>query len=290
MVIWLVYVYLLLASYLIFRIELRRYIVPACLSAAVLCLALVFTSLLSESPRLSVTALDVGQGQCIVVTSGAYTEVIDCGSDSGRDAGDILTKYLQSRGRTTIDLLVLTHFHTDHAVGVREVLSRNRVLTLAAPDPSVGGNLSEEIIMLARQRGIQVITVTQDLRAVLGDETVNLYAPLGAAGENERGLSVLCSQEGFDVLVTGDMGVGNERLLVSEKRLPDVELLIAGHHGSKNATSDELLSAVTPEATVISVGFNTYGHPAPETLLKLAQAGIIVYRTDVDGTVSITAP
>jgi competence protein ComEC len=70
--------------------------------------------------------------------------------------------------------------------------------------------------------------------------------------------------------------------------LPDIELLVAGHHGSKNSTSDELLNTVKPETAIISVGYNSYGHPATETLERLALTGIMVYRTDVDGNVTIT--
>ena len=290
-VIWLVYVYLLLAAYLAFRFELRRYVLPACASAAALCLILLLTATVSDRQRLSVTALDVGQGQCIVVTSGGFTQVVDCGSKSGKNAGSILTKYLQSHGRTTIDLLVLTHYHEDHTSGVLELLACNRVLTLAVPDPSLdGGAIPDGIIAEARSQGISVVFVTSDLHADAGSVSICLYAPLGKESENERGLTVLCSENGFDALITGDMSDDIEALLVSEKSLPDIEVLIAGHHGSKYASSDALLRAVTPEAALISVGFNTYGHPAPETLDRLAYYGIAAYRTDILGDITLLAP
>jgi competence protein ComEC len=290
-VIWLVYAYLMLAAYLAFRVELRRYVLPACASAIALCLILLLTSSLSDRQNLSVTALDVGQGQCVVITTGRFTEVVDCGSKSGKDAGDILTKYLQGHGRTTIDLLVLTHYHEDHANGVAEVLARNRVSMLAVPVPSLDdGPLSQEILEYAESNGITIYYIAQDVRAAFGGLSVCLYAPLGTETENERGLTILCSDNGFDALITGDMSDDIEQLLVSEKSLPDIEVLIAGHHGSKYASSDALLRAVTPEAAVISVGFNTYGHPAPETLRRLAQYGITAYRTDLDGDVTIHAP
>ena len=80
-----------------------------------------------------------------------------------------------------------------------------------------------------------------------------------------------------------------EKRLIKYGALPDLELLVAGHHGSKYATSEELLLATRPELAVISVGYNTYGHPAPETLERLAAAGCAIYRTDWSGTVTITA-
>ncbi|SHH53699.1 competence protein ComEC [Sporobacter termitidis DSM 10068] len=288
---WLVTAYLMLVVFVMLRARARQLLLPACLSLATLCLVLILTASFSDRRGLSVTALDVGQGQCIVVTSGSYTEVVDCGSTSGKDAGDILTKYLQSHGRTTIDLLVLTHYHEDHAGGVQEVLERNKVAALAVPDPSIDtGALPGEILELAADKGVRILTVTQDTRVNCGGETVTLYAPIGGSDENERGLAILCSEGGFDALITGDMSAGIERRLVAAERLPDIEVLIAGHHGSKTSTSDTLLSAVTPEVALISVGYNSYGHPAPETLQKLALAGIATYRTDRDGTVTVNAP
>ena len=290
-VLWLVYVYLMLAAFLAFRLELRRYVLPACASVVALCLVLILTESLSDRQRLSVTALDVGQGQCVVITAGRYTQVVDCGSKSGKDAGDLLTKYLQGHGRTKVDLLVLTHFHEDHAGGVAEFLARNSVSVLAVPDPAPdSGSLAREILDCAAARGVTICYITQDMRVSIGSLSVCLYAPLGRETENERGLTVLCSAGGFDTLITGDMSDDVERLLISEKSLPDTEVLIAGHHGSKYASSDALLRAATPEAAVISVGYNTYGHPAPETLLRFAQAGIAVYRTDISGDITIRAP
>ena len=90
-------------------------------------------------------------------------------------------------------------------------------------------------------------------------------------------------------LITGDMNDTVEKRLIKYGSLPDLELLVAGHHGSKYATSEELLLATKPELAVISVGYNTYGHPAPETLERLAAAGCAIYRTDWSGTVTVTA-
>ena len=79
-----------------------------------------------------------------------------------------------------------------------------------------------------------------------------------------------------------------EGRLVKYGRLPEVDVLVVGHHGSRYAASEELLSAVRPETAVISCGYNTYGHPAPETLLRLSEAGCDIYRTDLQGTVTIS--
>ena len=91
----------------------------------------------------------------------------------------------------------------------------------------------------------------------------------------------------FDFLVTGDMNQSLERALVRMEELPDVEVLVVGHHGSRYAASNKLLDAVTTEVAIISVGRNSYGHPSFETMGRLWQRGIDVYRTDELGTVRI---
>lgn len=100
---------------------------------------------------------------------------------------------------------------------------------------------------------------------------------------------VLCSMGEYDVLITGDADSAVEAMLIKYFDLPDIELLMVGHHGARSSASWELLTAVKPETAVISVGHNSYGHPAPETLDRLDSAGVRVYRTDRHGTVTITA-
>ena len=92
--------------------------------------------------------------------------------------------------------------------------------------------------------------------------------------------------EECDILITGDRGFSGEKDLLELAKLPELDILVAGHHGSKNATSLELLHATKPEAVVISVGAdNSYGHPADELLRRLRQFGCAIWRTDMDKTI-----
>ena len=97
----------------------------------------------------------------------------------------------------------------------------------------------------------------------------------------------LCTNGDFDALITGDADAFVEKMLVKYYDVPDLELLVAGHHGSSGSTSEELLDALRPELVLISCGYNSYGHPAPETLERLARREVLTYRTDTMGTVSI---
>ena len=150
-------------------------------------------------------------------------------------------------------------------------------------------SLTASVVALAEEKGIETLFLAEDADVTFGESALRIYAPLGSGGANEEGLSVLCTAGDFDGLITGDMNDTVEKRLVKYGSLPDLELLVAGHHGSKYATSEELLLATRPELAVISVGYNTYGHPAPETLERLAAAGCAIYRTDWSGTVTITA-
>jgi competence protein ComEC len=288
-VVWLVFVYLALITVRLRRVRLRGLVIPCCAGVFLLCVSLVLTSVFGYRQTLTMTVLDVGQGQCVVIEDGAFTAVVDCGS-LGSDAGSVLTGYLQSAGRLRIDLLVLTHYHEDHAGDIPAILERLPVRSVALPDPSIdGGPLTETILSLADRKGIELIVVEEALSVTAAGLGIRLYEPLGSAGENERGLAVLCQSGSYEALITGDMSAAGERRLIETFDLPDIELLVAGHHGSKHSTADELLAALRPEIAVISVGYNSYGHPSEETLRRLAANGSTVYRTDINGSITIKA-
>ena len=101
-------------------------------------------------------------------------------------------------------------------------------------------------------------------------------------------LCVLFDTEKCDILVTGDRGEFGERMLLRRQTLPEVDVLVAGHHGSQDATCEELLAAIRPKIVCISAGAdNPYGQPAPEVLERLDRFGCRVFRTDTQGTITI---
>ncbi len=282
---WLVLVYLLLLSVLLKWWQ--QPLLPVCAGAVTLGIALALTRASVLSYPLSVTMLDVGQGQCILLCSGGRTALVDCGGSEG-NAGDTAADYLQSLGISRLDLLILTHCHSDHANGVPELLTRLEVSELILPDLDEDGpSYRPEILEQARRRGTEVALLSDDKVLALGETLLTLYAPLGDGGTNEEGLFVLASRRDFDLLVTGDAAADVEALLVEHAALPDIEVLVAGHHGSQSSTSDVLLDAVTPEICLISVGYNNYGHPTEEVLARLTQRGIDIYRTDRMGDLAL---
>ena len=115
---------------------------------------------------------------------------------------------------------------------------------------------------------------------------IRIFASSGGDNSNENSLCILFDTEKCDILVTGDRSEFGEWLLMTSNELPKVDILIAGHHGSKHSTSQELLETVQPEIVMISAGKdNRYGHPAPELIKRLEDFGCTVYRTDENGTI-----
>lgn len=284
---WAVMAYLVVLLWVLFRKQVRPAL-PLSALALTFCLALLAHALPVYTSALSIAALDVGQGASTLLFSGDSTVLVDCGGSGAEDPGDVAADYLQSLGRSRLDLLVLTHYHTDHAGGVPQLLSRVEVGQILMPDVEPDAPLRREITGLAAEQGIAVTLLSEDAAVDFGGATLTLFAPLGDGGANEEGLSLVCTSGEFDALITGDMNNLVEEILVKEKSLPDIELLLVGHHGSRKSTSEELLLATTPEKAIISCGYNTYGHPNGETLERLSAAGCEIYRTDRMGTVTVT--
>lgn len=287
---WLLFTYaVFIAAIVMRRRRGLRLAVPVLCSAAVLAAVLISSSLRTADER-SVTVLDVGQGQSIALLSGESAVVVDCGGmGSWDDAGDVASEYLLGRGRYGIDALVLTHLHSDHADGAARLMTRVKVGTLYMPEGTddSDGELAG-ILEAAARRGTEVVEISEDTAVSLPGLELSLTAPQDTGDENERGLVVRASIGEYDTVITGDVGAPTERLLAEEGKLPPSELLIAGHHGSRSSNSFELVSAVRPETVVVSVGYNSYGHPTDEALVRLAVTGADIYRTDVNGDVTVT--
>lgn len=286
--IWLAAVYVLLLVLVLSRRRWRQAAITLPCLAALLALAVGLNVWTVRRADLTVTALDVGQGASALLLSGGEAVLVDCGGSASSSAGDIAADRLAAMGRTRLDALVLTHLDSDHFNGVPQLFYRLEVERVFAPDTAANRDRLKQLSALARAEGAELVLVNCALELPFGASSVTLYPPLGGGTSNEEGLFVLCSHGEFDVLITGDADSFVERMLVKYYPIPDLELLLAGHHGSAGSTCQELLDALRPELAVISVGYNSYGHPAPETLDRLAAAGAAVYRTDLSGPVTVT--
>jgi len=251
---WIVFAYVVfVVFYVLKRKEGFRPALPLCLSASIL-LVVLFLSTLQPS---RVTAIDVGRGQSIALLTETGVVVVDCGSLSGEDAGICTADYLFSRNRRRVDLLVLTHLHADHANGAAALMELVDVKLVVMPmDDEDSDGILANILDAAQKTGTQVAFLESDAGYTLGSLGLELIAPIGSQSINERGIIVLGGIGEFDFLITGDVDAITERRLLLRRELPQIELLVAGHHGSRYSTSEELLLETKPMVSFISVGKN----------------------------------
>lgn len=281
--------YALLLIAVLWRGERRRWWIFALCGGVMLGASVLLTRLTFRTGDLTVAVLDVGQGQSVVLASAGETALIDCGGSGADDPGDVAADYLLSRGETRLDKLILTHYHDDHVNGLAALFDRLDIGTVILPRMEEDADCQLWVLGLAEEEGAEVVWIDEDRTAPLGGAALNIFAPLGSGDANEKGLSVLASAGDFDALITGDMGTTVEERLVKYHRLPRCEVLVAGHHGSAGSNGETLLEAIRPQTALISVGENTYGHPHPDTLDRLTAAGADIYRTDLSGTLTVTA-
>ncbi|MGN1308013.1 MAG: DNA internalization-related competence protein ComEC/Rec2 [Faecousia sp.] len=281
---WLVLVYVLLGVYFL---PLKGKKHPAVLLSCML-VTLVGACCFSawEPGETAVTVYDVGQGQSVLLRSGDFTALVDCGGDSGDADGETVARSLLMSGRRRVDVLVLTHYDTDHICGALQLMARIEIGELLLPAVEDDTDNCERLIQEAISAGISYRFIAQDTTLTFDGGTLNLFAPTDGSAKNASLAALLSAQE-YDILVTGDMESAQERELLQTHTLPDLEVLVAGHHGAKTSTSEALLLATAPDIVLISVGKNRYGHPTPEVLARIAAIGAAVYRTDRNGDITI---
>lgn len=268
----------------------RKYLLASALSVLTLTAAIWVNRQDYQYGVLTALTLDVGQGESVILTSGGETALVDCGSsNSYKDPGGLAADTLHSMGVRELSAVVVTHYHADHTNGLYEVLRRIPVQTIYLPDIEDEYGVRERLVSLAEEKGAQVTYVTKETADTLGDTVLTIYPPVQSGGDlNELGLTALASAGDFDLLITGDMSGSTEKKLVETYALPDIEVLVVSHHGSRYSSNIRFLKAVMPEAAVISVGDNNYGHPSEETLQRLLAVGADIWRTDQQGTIRIT--
>ena len=280
-VLWLVLCYGLLAVFLIFKKRKPKLLVACC--AFGLCVAMCCSWAEPVMDDCRMTVLDVGQGQCILLQARGKNYLIDCGGDSDTGSADLAAETLLSQGISRLDGIIVTHFDRDHAGGVEYLLSRMDVDAVFLPETTNDNPIADAIL---RRSGKAAVFVQEDLELFWEDTSITVFAPILSGSDNESGLCVLFRGKNCDILITGDLSGFGESLLLREKQIPQLTAIVAGHHGSKHSTTDELLDATNPKYAFISVGDgNQYDHPSNQVIDRLVRHGCSIYRTDHSGTI-----
>lgn len=286
---WLVLVYVMTAAlYLLPSRRRRRSVALAAVLWAVTLWISLWAGRRPFQHDLDAAVVDVGQGQCVLLKSGQAAALVDCGSaNSWYDPGTQASDLLAVLGCHRLEQVVLTHLDTDHTSGLDRLWARTRIETLILPEAAKGSEAASALQATARSYGTQVTFLQQETVLPLGRARLRILPAIGGSTSNQQGLAVLASVGTEDLLITGDLNQSGEKRLLSAYDLPEIEVFTAGHHGAKDASSQELLAALRPKTAVISVGANSYGHPAEQTMQRLARSGCAIYRTDRHGTVYI---
>jgi len=279
-VVWLVMCYLLLSVFLIGK---RKH--PWLLTGCVLCglvLAVACSWLEPVDENYQVTVFDVGQGQSILIECDNKKYLVDCGGDSAKTAADTVSQRLLSRGILRLDGIFVTHYDEDHAGGVPLLLTSIPADVLYLPDIADNGTVRPEL----EQTHGNIHWINSYSVLELEKMKFTMVPGEHETSDNERSMCILFQTENCDILITGDRSTVGEKALLRDIRLPELELLVVGHHGSSTATGLELLAATKPKAAVISVSAdNSYGHPSEDVLYRLRLFGTSIWRTDLDGMV-----
>jgi beta-lactamase superfamily II metal-dependent hydrolase len=246
-----------------------------------------------EAARLRVDFIDVGQGDAALITSPTGKTVLVDGGPHESSAA--LVAFVRDRARGPLDLIVLSHRHEDHFGGLRAVVETvGTRLFMDAPTPHAGRE-RERLMAALERRNVPVRNATRgreiDLGGgarltLLGPPEPEITSTRDEVNANSVVLRLDYGRSSF--LFTGDAETSTERWLLDGSADVHAQVLKVAHHGSAHSSTARFLRAVRPEAAVISVGANNdYHHPAPATLRRLESAGARVYRTDLDGSVTV---
>ncbi|MDN7013505.1 MBL fold metallo-hydrolase [Methanoculleus sp. FWC-SCC3] len=274
-----------------------RYLICITLCAcAVACLVTAGCSNPSGQPEIGsdlsgdlvVHFIDVGQGDSILVEFRDKTMLIDAGERGMRER---VIGYLEESDVEKLDVVVATHAHSDHIGGLSGVISAypaGQFVDAAQPHPTA---TYENLLALVEDLGIpytaaergQTIALDPDLEILILNPGAE---PLGDINEDSVVLMVTYGEISY--LFTGDAGNPAEESMAEAGLDLDADVLKVGHHASREASSAEFLTAVSPAISIIPVGEgNSYGHPHEEAVERLEATGSRIYRTDLDGTVIV---
>lgn len=246
--------------------------------AGVLC----WSSTVAQTPdRVEIMFLDVGQGDAaVVITPEGRVALIDAGPD-GRTL-----EMLQSREITGIDVVIASHGHADHIGGMQEVIQSLPIrYYMDNGIPSTTATY-RELMQVLQSSNIRYLEPTAR-NINLGSVNLTIMPPPGEGEQNLNSIGVLVEYGDFKALFTGDSGIEELQHFLS-RGVPDVTLLKAPHHGSRDGLTPAWLSAIQPEVVVVSCGRdNPYGHPHLWAIRYYEAVADEVYRTDLDGEVKI---
>lgn len=232
--------------------------------------------------------IDVGQGLSVLIESDGHFLLFDGGD---RKTSSLVVSYLKEQGVETLDYVIASHYDADHLNGVVGALNAFQVSQVLAPDYETDTKVFQSFQSAIEKNRIPLSHPAPGDSFTLGNASFTVLAPQDKSYQNANDYSVAIRLTAGDVsfLITGDAEVESEAEMVKSGLPLESTVYVAGHHGSASSSSWDFLQKAVPEYVVISCGAgNSYGHPHAETMEKLQSMEIPVFRTDKQGTVTVS--
>lgn len=244
-----------------------------------------------KSGNFRLIFFDVGQGDSsLIVTPGGQTILIDGGPDKKvlRGLGSVLPFW-----RRTIDLLVITHAHDDHIIGLIEVSRRYQIRSILYNNLDFDTPALSSLLKITQNNKIKMIKAQTGMSFNFDNNCIlSVLASNQEIQKNENDYSIVTKFNclGKNVLSSGDAGIAIENNLLNQGLDLKTDIFKISHHGSASANSLQFLEAIKPQVVVISVGENNkFGHPTPLILDRLNSLSVDIYRTDINSQLEFLA-
>ena len=246
------------------------------------------TTPLPENSICEVHFIDVGQADAIVINCDNHYMMIDGGNS---EDSSLIYSYLKDQNISYLDYVVCTHANEDHVGGLSGALNFAKVEQVFAPVTAYDSKAFNSFLKYVKQQGLEITIPTTGSVISLGSATLQFFAPDKQYDDvNDTSIVIRMVYGDVSFLFTGDATRVREADILAAGYALESTVLKVGHHGSSSSTSYPFLMAIMPKYAVISVGEgNSYGHPSDDTLSRLRDADVTVYRTDMQGTIICTS-
>lgn len=250
---------------------------------------------ISEESFLKVHFIDVGQGDATLIQQinqdNTYNMLIDAGNNGD---GGYLVEYLKDQGVKTLDYIIGTHPHSDHIGGLDDVIKGFQVGAIIMPKVMANTRTFEEVMEAVSDKGLSITSPVPGTSYPLGEAEFTILAPNSDdyASLNDYSIANRLVFGSNSFIFTGDAEALSEEEILNNFNKRDLasDVFKLAHHGSSTSNTEDFLEAINPSYGIISCGQdNSYGHPHREIMAQLKARNILVFRTDLHGTIVINS-